>query len=82
MVGFVAIKLAEPNNDIHTYLHTTDHVTYDCIRLNDERDKPRTAVKKKENWPINKTSLIKRYHREFSKFINSISFDKLNSEVN
>jgi hypothetical protein len=40
------------------------------------------AVTKKSEWPTSKRNLIIRLYNEFSKFINSISFDELNAESN
>jgi len=58
----------------------TDHIIYDCGRLTEERDKLRAAVTKTDAWPTSKWKLIKRHYNEFSKFINSISFEELNAE--
>jgi hypothetical protein len=59
---------------------TTDHIIYDCDRLKEERDRLRTVVTKTNVWPTSKPNLIKRHYREFSKFINSISFEEINAE--
>jgi len=59
--------------------HTTDHIIYDCGRLTEERDKLRAAVTKTDAWPTGKWKLIKRHYNEFSKFINSVSFEELNA---
>jgi hypothetical protein len=40
------------------------------------------AVNKTNDWPTGKPNLIKRHYKEFSKFINSISFEELNAEAN
>jgi ribonuclease HI len=61
---------------------TTDHIIYDCDRLKEERDRLRAAVNKTDDWPTSKRNLIKRHYKEFSKFINSISFEELNAEGN
>ena len=58
---------------------TTDHVIYDCDRPTKERDKLKAAVTKTNTWPTNKRNLINRHYSEFSKFINSISFEELNA---
>jgi hypothetical protein len=58
---------------------TTDHIIYDCARLKKERDRLRAAVTKTNAWPTSKRDLIKRHYKEFSKFINSISFEELNA---
>jgi hypothetical protein len=46
------------------------------------RDRLRAAVNKTDAWPTSKRNLIKRHYKEFSKFINSISFEELNAEGN
>ena len=61
---------------------TTDHTVYDCGRLTEERHKLRAAVKKTNEWQTSKLNLIKRHYNEFTKFINSISFEELNAECN
>jgi hypothetical protein len=55
---------------------------YDCDRLKEERDRLRAEVIKTNEWPTSKRNLIKRHYKEFSKFINSISFEELNAEGN
>ena len=59
---------------------TTDHIIYDCARLKEERDRLREAVNKTEVWLTSKRNLLQRHYNEFSKFINSISFEELNAE--
>jgi hypothetical protein len=61
---------------------TTEHIIYDCDRLKKERDRLRAAVNKTDDWPTRKRNLITRHYKEFSKFINSISFEELNAEGN
>jgi hypothetical protein len=61
---------------------TTEHIIYDCDRLKAERDRLRAAVNKTNDWPTGKRNLIKGHYKEFSKFINSISFEELNGEGN
>jgi hypothetical protein len=61
---------------------TTDHIIYDCSRLEEERDRMRAAVNKTEDWPTSKRNLLQRHYKEFSKFINTISFEELNAEGN
>jgi len=59
---------------------TTDHIIYDCARLKEERDRLREAVNKTEVWLTSKRNLLQRHYNEFSKCINSISFEELNAE--
>jgi len=52
------------------------------IRLSDvEESKVQTEGRVKK-WPTSKRLLITRYYKEFSKFINSIPFEKINAERN
>ena len=59
---------------------TTDHIIYDCGRLTEERDELRAAVNKTNERSTSKLNLIKRHYNEFTKFINSISFEESNAE--
>jgi hypothetical protein len=61
---------------------TSGHIICDCDRLKEERDRLRAAVNKTDDWPTCKRNLITRPYKEFSKFINSISFEELNAEEN
>jgi hypothetical protein len=62
---------------------TTEHIIYDCDRIKKERDRLRMAVMTKKNeWSTSKRNLIISHYNEFSKFINSISFDELNAGSN
>jgi len=42
-----------------------------------ERDRLKAAVLQSENWPVRKDILINKYNKEFKKFMDSLSFDKL-----
>jgi hypothetical protein len=55
----------------------TDHIIYDCDRLTNETDKLEAAITKTNTWKTKKGNLIKRHYNEFSKFINSVSFEVL-----
>jgi hypothetical protein len=44
------------------------------------RDKLRKMAIRTNKWPTKKRDLIRRYHKEFTNFINEILFDKLNVE--
>jgi len=70
------------SNYIYIPNNTTDHIIYDCARLKEERDRLRAAVNKTEDWPTSKRNLLQRHYKEFSKFINYISFEELNAEWN
>jgi hypothetical protein len=57
---------------------TTEHIIYACERLTKARDNLRKMAIRKNKCPTNKSDLIRRYHKEFTNFINEIQFDKLN----
>jgi len=56
---------------------TTDHVLFDCELVEQERDRLKAAGLRSENWPMNKDILINKYSKNFKKFTDSLSFDKL-----
>jgi hypothetical protein len=56
---------------------TIDHTIFDCELVEKERDRLKAAVLRSENWPVSKHTLIDRYSKEFKKFTDSLSFDKL-----
>jgi hypothetical protein len=39
-------------------------------------------VNKTNDWPTSKRNLIKRHYKEFSNFINSISFEEFSNFIN
>jgi hypothetical protein len=61
---------------------TTEHIIYDCDILKEKRDRLRAAANNTNDWPTSKRNLIKRHYKEFSKFINSITFEELNTVGN
>ena len=56
---------------------TIDHILYECELVEQERDRLKAAVLRSENWPVSKDTLINKYNKEFKKFTDSLSFDKL-----
>jgi hypothetical protein len=56
---------------------TIDHILFDCELVEQERDRLKAAVLRSENWTVNKDILIDKYSKNFKKFMDSISFDKL-----
>jgi hypothetical protein len=57
----------------------TDHRPFvQCELLGKERDKLIAGVAKTDNWPLNKSRLIREHFRTFYKFIHEISLEKLN----
>jgi len=56
---------------------TIDHIIFDCELVEKERDRHKAALLRSENWPVSKDILINKYNKEFKKFTNSLTFDKL-----
>ena len=48
--------------------------------LTKEREKLKTTALQKGSWPTNNKDLIRKHYRDFVKFINDITFNKLNAE--
>jgi hypothetical protein len=56
---------------------TIDHIIFDCELVEQGRDRLKAAVLRSENWPLSKDTLINKYSKEFKKFTDRLSFDKL-----
>ena len=56
---------------------TTDHLLFECDLLNKEKDILNLPIVKIYVWPTSKSDLIKKYYKEFTKFIKEIRFDEL-----
>ena len=56
---------------------TVDHLIFNSKLLNKEREKLKTVVTRKENWPVQKDKLLKYYTNLFTIFTNAIPFDEL-----
>jgi hypothetical protein len=60
---------------------TVDHLLYDCTKMQKEREREREKlirhVSKQDNWPVDKSELVKKYIKHFFQFTNSIDFEKL-----
>jgi len=63
-------------------VQTTDNLIFECETLTKERKRLMTTALQKNNWPINKEELIRKYYKEFVKFINHITFDNLTQNNN
>ena len=70
----------EPTCPCGSAEQTTDHLIFECETITKERERLKTTVLQNESWPTNKQELIRRYYRDFAKFINDIPFDKLHAE--
>jgi hypothetical protein len=55
----------------------TDHILYDCDPVKQERDKLKVEILRSENFPVSKDTLINKYTKIFSKFVESIPLEKL-----
>ena len=56
---------------------TADHILFDCKLLERERDSLKAALMESENWPVSESKIINKFNKNFTKFTNSIPFDKL-----
>jgi hypothetical protein len=54
-----------------------DHVLYDYIKLQKEREKLIHNLSYHGSWPVEKSVLVKKHIKHFIQFVNSIDFDKL-----
>ena len=63
-------------------VQTTDHLIFECETLTKERKKLKTTALQKNKWPINKEELIRKYYKEFVKFVSDIPFDILTQNNN
>ena len=55
---------------------TIDHILFNCELVEQERDIPKAAVLRSENWPVSKDILMNKYCKNFKKFTDSLSLDK------
>jgi hypothetical protein len=54
-----------------------DHLIYECPKLQREREVLIKSVINQDTWPIEKSELMNKYLKYFTRFTNSIDFDKL-----
>ena len=54
-----------------------NHLLYDCSKLQREREKLIREVSKQDNWPVEKSDLVKKHIKHFIQFANAIDFEKL-----
>jgi hypothetical protein len=55
---------------------TVEHLLYDCIKLQKERDKLIHNISNQDMWPVNKSDLVNKHIKYFMQFINSIDFER------
>jgi hypothetical protein len=60
---------------------TINHILYNCEIIIRERDILISEVEKTHKWPVDKRQLIKEHYQCFIKFVNSLSFDKIDSYI-
>ena len=58
-------------------VQNVDHLIYQCPLLHKEREIMKKHISRIDQWPVNKSDLVKKYLKHFSVFINSIDFEKL-----
>jgi hypothetical protein len=56
---------------------TVDHLLYDCIKLQTERENLIRSASHQDQWPVNKRDLVKKHLKSFIQFVNSIDFERL-----
>jgi hypothetical protein len=56
---------------------TVDHILYDCIKLQGEREKLIHNLSNHDSWPVNESVLVKKHMKHFIQFVNSVDFEKL-----
>jgi hypothetical protein len=56
---------------------TVDHILYNCIKLQREREKLIHNLSNQDSWPVNKSVLVKKHIKHFIQFVNSVDFEKL-----
>jgi hypothetical protein len=44
---------------------SVDRLPYDCKLLEHDRDKPKAAVLRSENWPVSKNKLSTKFYKSF-----------------
>jgi hypothetical protein len=60
---------------------TIDHLLFECVLLKKERFNLKSAALRSDGWPTSKNTLIKNHYGLFARFMNQISFDKLNESI-
>jgi len=54
-----------------------EHILYDRIKLQRERNKLIRNISNQDMWPMNKSDLVNKHITHFTQFINSIDFERL-----
>jgi hypothetical protein len=53
---------------------TVDHILYDCIKLQREREQLTHSLSNHDSWPVNKSVLVEKHIKHFIQFVNSLDF--------
>jgi hypothetical protein len=56
---------------------TVEHLLYDCIKLQRERESLIRNASNQDKWPVNKSDLVNKHLKHFIQFVNSIDFERL-----
>ena len=59
---------------------SVDHILYECGLVKEERSILMKQIQKTEKWPVAKNILISKYKKLFKIFVDSIDFEKLQSD--
>ena len=55
---------------------SVDHILFNCILYEQDRDKLNAVVKRPDSWPVNKDKLGIRYYKNFEEFTDNILLNK------
>jgi len=55
---------------------SVDHILFDCIHLEQERDKLKAVVKSPDSWPVSKDKFSIKYYKNFKDFTDNILLNK------
>ena len=69
--------IESPNCPCNGGEQTVEHLLYDCIKLQKERNKLICNISNQDMWPVNKSDLVNRHMKHFTQFINSIDSERL-----
>jgi hypothetical protein len=64
-----------PQCDCKNGDQTVEHITFECTKLDQERDKLKAVIRKTEKWPVSLNKLTTTYHKNFKEFIETINWD-------
>jgi hypothetical protein len=56
---------------------TVDQLLYDCTKLQRERKELIRNISNQDKWPVSKSDLVNKHTKYFTKFVNSVDFERL-----